>query len=108
LYAGEHAPARRLLERAVAANRGAGALGDLGYTLHIYAQVAWYEGHLQRAYGYALEAVQIVEEVGTRQTLDDCLSRLALFEAVLGREGRQPQSWAARAGFRPPAEGPEE
>ncbi len=86
LYAGEHAPARRLLERAVAANRGAGALGDLGYTLHIYAQVDWYEGYLQRAYDYALEAVQIVEELGTPQTLDDCLSRLALFEAVLGRE----------------------
>jgi DNA-binding CsgD family transcriptional regulator/tetratricopeptide (TPR) repeat protein len=86
LYAGEHAAARRLLERAVAANRRAGALSDLGYTLHIYAQVDWYEGRLQRAYGHALEAVQIVEELGTPQTLDDCLSRLALFEAVLGRE----------------------
>src|SRR5215204_7277438 len=86
LYAGEHAPARRLLERAVAANRGAGALGDLGYTLHIYAQVDWYDGRLHRAYVHALEAVQIVEELGTLQTLDDCLSRLALFEAVLGRE----------------------
>jgi DNA-binding CsgD family transcriptional regulator/tetratricopeptide (TPR) repeat protein len=86
LYAGEHAPARRLLERAVAANRGAGALGDLGYTLHIYAQVDWYDGRLQRAYGHALEAVQIVEELGTPQTLDDCLARLAMFEAVLGRE----------------------
>jgi DNA-binding CsgD family transcriptional regulator len=86
LYAGEHAAARRLLERAVAANRAAGALGDLGYALHIYAQVDWYDGYLQRAYGHALEAVQIVEELGTQQTLDDCLSRLALFEAVLGRE----------------------
>jgi DNA-binding CsgD family transcriptional regulator len=86
LYAGEHAPARRLLERAVAANRRAGALGDLGYTLFIYAQVDWYEGHLQRAYDHALEAVQIVEELGTPQTRDDCLSRLAMFEAVLGRE----------------------
>jgi DNA-binding CsgD family transcriptional regulator len=86
LYAGEHAPARRLLERAVAANRGAGALGDLGYTLHIYAQVDWYDGRLQRAYGHALEGVQIVEELGTPQTLDDCLARLAMFEAVLGRE----------------------
>ncbi len=86
LYAGEHAPARRLLERAVAANRGSGALGDLGYTLHIYAQVEWYDGHLQRAYHHALEAVQIVEELATPQTLDDCLSRLAMFEAVLGRE----------------------
>jgi DNA-binding CsgD family transcriptional regulator len=86
LYAGEHAAARRLLERAVAANRGAGALGDLGYTLHIYAQVDWYDGRLQRAYSHALEAVQIVQELGTPQTLDDCLSRLAMFEAVLGRE----------------------
>jgi DNA-binding CsgD family transcriptional regulator/tetratricopeptide (TPR) repeat protein len=86
LYAGEHAAARRLLERAVAANRRAGALGDLGYTLHIYAQVDWYDGRLHRAYGHALEAVQIVEELGTPQTLDDCLSRLAMFEAVLGRE----------------------
>jgi DNA-binding CsgD family transcriptional regulator len=86
LYAGEHAAARRLLERAVAANRGAGALGDLGYTLHMYAQVDWYDGRLQRAYGHALEAVQIVDELGTPQTLDDCLSRLAMFEAVLGRE----------------------
>ena len=86
LYAGEHAAARRLLERAVAASRAAGALGDLGYTLHIYAQLEWYEGRLQRAYGHALEAVQIVEELGTPQTLDDCLSRLALFEAVLGRQ----------------------
>jgi DNA-binding CsgD family transcriptional regulator len=87
LYAGEHAAARRLLERAVAANRGAGAFGVLGYTLHIYAQVDWYDGYLQRAYGHALEAVQIVEELGTQQTLDDCLSRLAMFEAVLGQEG---------------------
>ncbi len=86
LYAGEHAAARRLLERAVAANRGTGALGDLGYTLHIFAQVDWYDGRLQRAYDHALEAVQIVEELGTPQTLDDCLSRLAMFEAVLGRE----------------------
>jgi DNA-binding CsgD family transcriptional regulator len=86
LYAGEHAPARRLLERAVAANRSAGALGDLGYTLFIYGQVDWYDGRLQRAYDHALEAVQIVEELGTLQTLDDCLSRLAMFEAVLGRE----------------------
>jgi DNA-binding CsgD family transcriptional regulator len=86
LYAGEHAPARRLVEPAVAANRGASALGDLGYTLFAYAQVDWYEGHLQRAYDHALEAVQIVEELGTPQTLDDCLSRLAMFEAVLGRE----------------------
>jgi DNA-binding CsgD family transcriptional regulator/tetratricopeptide (TPR) repeat protein len=86
LYAGEHAPARRLLERAVAANRGAGALGDLGYTLFIYAQVDWYDGRLQRAYDRVLEAVQIVEELGTPQVLDDCLSRLAMFEAVLGRE----------------------
>src|SRR5215218_7387613 len=86
LYAGEHAAARRLLERAVAANRAAGAFGDLGYALHIYAQVDWYDGYLQLAYGHALEAVQIVEELGTQQTLDDCLSRLALFEAVLGQE----------------------
>jgi DNA-binding CsgD family transcriptional regulator/tetratricopeptide (TPR) repeat protein len=86
LYAGEHAPARRLLERAVAANRSVGAFGDLGYTLHILAQVDWYQGSLQRGYGHALEAVQIVEELDTPQTLDDCLARLALFEAVLGRE----------------------
>jgi DNA-binding CsgD family transcriptional regulator len=86
LYAGEHAAARRLLERAVAADRATGALGDLGYALHIYAQLDWYDGYLQRAYGHALEAVQIVEELGTLQTLDDCLSRLAMFEAVLGRE----------------------
>jgi DNA-binding CsgD family transcriptional regulator/tetratricopeptide (TPR) repeat protein len=86
LYAGEHAAARRLLDRAVAANRGAGAFGVLGYTLHIYAQVDWYDGYLQRAYGHALEAVQIVEELGTQQTLDDCHSRLAMFEAVLGKE----------------------
>src|SRR5919109_376432 len=86
LYAGEHAPARRLLERAVAANRDAGALGNLGYTLHIYAQVDWYEGRLQRAYGHALEAVQIVVESGAPQTLDDFLSRAAEFQAVLGRE----------------------
>ena len=86
LYAGKHAPARRLLERAVAANRGLGAVGDLGYTLHVYAQVDWYDGRLQRAYGRALEAVQIAEELGTPQMLDDCLSRLAIFEAALGRE----------------------
>ncbi|HET8653819.1 MAG TPA: AAA family ATPase [Gaiellaceae bacterium] len=86
LYAGEQAPARRLVERAVAANRRTGAFGSLGYTLHIYAQVDWYGGHLQRAYAHALEATQIVEELGTPQTLDDCLSRLAMFEAVLGRE----------------------
>ena len=86
LYAGENAAARHLLERAVVANRGAGALGDLGYTLHIHAQVAWYDGRLQRGYDHALEAVQIVDELGTPQTLDDCLSRLAMFEAVLGRE----------------------
>jgi DNA-binding CsgD family transcriptional regulator len=96
LYAGEHAPARRLLERAVAANRGADALGDLGYTLFIYAQVDWYDGRLQRAYDHALEAVQIVEELGTPQVLDDCLSRLAIFEAVLGRE-RDSRSHGQRA-----------
>src|ERR671924_1363824 len=96
LYAGEHAPARRLLERAVAANRDAGALGNLGYTLHIYAQVDWYDGRLQRAYGHALEAVQIVEELGAPQTLDDCLSRLAMFEAVAGRGGGN-RSHAQRA-----------
>jgi DNA-binding CsgD family transcriptional regulator/tetratricopeptide (TPR) repeat protein len=86
LYAGEHAPARRLHERAVAANRGAGALGDLGYTLHSYAQVDRYDGRLQSAYDHALEAVQIVAELGTPQTLDACLAQLALIEAVLGRE----------------------
>src|SRR5215218_8985533 len=86
LYAGKHAPARRLLERAVAANRGLGAVGDLGYTLHVYAQVDWYDSRLQRAYGRALEAVQIAEELGTPQMLDDYLSRLAIFEAALGRE----------------------
>jgi DNA-binding CsgD family transcriptional regulator len=86
LYAGEHAPPRRLHERAVAANRGAGALGDLGYTLQSCAQVDWYDGHLQSAYGHALEAVQIVAELGIPQTLTGCLSRLALIEAVLGRE----------------------
>jgi DNA-binding CsgD family transcriptional regulator len=86
LYAGEHAPARSLLERAVAANRRLGATGDLGYALHISAQVNWYDGRLQRAHAHALEAVQILEELGARQTLDDCLSRLAMVEAVLGRE----------------------
>jgi DNA-binding CsgD family transcriptional regulator/tetratricopeptide (TPR) repeat protein len=86
LYAGEHAAARRLLERAVVANRDCGAIGDLAYTLHIYAQLDWYDGHLHRSYGQSLEAVQIVEELGTPQTLDDCLSRLAMLEAMLGRE----------------------
>jgi DNA-binding CsgD family transcriptional regulator len=86
LYAGEHAPARRLHERAVAANRGAGALSDLGYTLHSYAQVDRYDGRLQDAYGHALEAIQIVAELGTPTTLDACLAQLALLEAVLGRE----------------------
>ena len=86
LYAGEHGRARRLVERAVTANRRANALGDLGYALHICAQVDWYDGHLQRAYGHALEAVQIVGELGIQQTFDDCLARLAFFEAVLGRE----------------------
>jgi DNA-binding CsgD family transcriptional regulator len=86
LYAGEHAAARQLLEHAVAANRRAGALSDLGYTLHILARVDWHDGRLQRAYGHALEAVQIVEELGAPTTLDDCLSLLAMLEAVLGRE----------------------
>lgn len=86
LYAGEHGRARRLVERAVTSNRRANALGDLGYALHICAQVDWYDGHLQRAYGHALEAVQIVGELGIQQTFDDCLARLAFFEAVLGRE----------------------
>src|ERR687898_507341 len=86
LYAGEHGRARRLVGRAVTSNRRANALGDLGYALHICAQVDWYDGHLQRAYGHALEAVQIVGELGIQQTFDDCLARLAFFEAVLGRE----------------------
>jgi DNA-binding CsgD family transcriptional regulator/tetratricopeptide (TPR) repeat protein len=96
LYAGEHAPARSLLERAVAADRRFGATGDLGYALHISAQVNWYDGRLQRAYSHALEAVQILEELGARQTLDDCLSRLAMVEAVLGRES-DSHSHAQRA-----------
>ena len=87
LYAGEVAAARRLGRNAVAANRAAGALGDLGYTLFMYAQIEWYSGNLHRAYEHALEAVQIVEELAAPQTLDDCLSRLAMFEAVLGRGG---------------------
>ena len=86
LYVGELSPARRLFELAVARSRSAGALGDLGYALHMAAQLEWYSGNLQRAYAQALEAVQIVEELGTAQILDDCLSRLATFEAVLGRE----------------------
>ena len=51
---------------------------------------------MQRAYGHALEAVQILEELGARQTLDDCLSRLAMVEAVLGRES-DSHSHAQRA-----------
>ena len=97
LYAGEHAPARSLLERAVARGSSISVrLGDLGYALHISAQVDWYDGRLQRAYGHALEAVQILEELGARQTLDDCLSRLAMVEAVLGRES-DSHSHAQRA-----------
>ena len=86
LYAGECVPARRLLEHAIAVNRTTGALGDLGYALFVYANLEWYCGNLRRAYTQALEAVQIVEELGSRRTLDDCLSRLAIFEAALGRE----------------------
>jgi DNA-binding CsgD family transcriptional regulator len=86
LYAGECAAARRLLERAVAANRAASALGDLGYTVFMQAQVEWYSGELQRAYAHAAEAVEIVEELETAQGIDECHCRLATFEAVLGRE----------------------
>jgi DNA-binding CsgD family transcriptional regulator len=86
LYAGEVDAARRLVERAVSPNRAIGALVDLGYTLFMFAQVEWYSGNLGRAYRLALEAVQIVEELAIPQTFDDCLSRLAMFEAVLGRE----------------------
>jgi DNA-binding CsgD family transcriptional regulator len=86
LYVGELASARRLLERSVAFNRAAGALGDLGYALHNSAQLEWYSGNLQRAYAHSLESVQIVEELLTGQSLDECLCRLATFEAALGRE----------------------
>jgi DNA-binding CsgD family transcriptional regulator len=86
LYAGEMAASRHLFERAVTRSRAAGATSDLGYALHMSAQLEWYSGNLHRAYGQALEAVQIVEALGAAQTLDDCLSRLATFEAVLGRE----------------------
>jgi DNA-binding CsgD family transcriptional regulator len=86
LYAGETAASRPLFERAVTRSRAAGAAGDLGYALHMAAQLDWYSGNLRRAYVQALEAVQIVEALDTAQLLDDCLSRLATFEAVLGRE----------------------
>ena len=86
LYVGECAAARRLLERAMASNRAAGAVGDLAYTLHMYAQLEWYSGNLQRAYAHALEAAAVVEEMGTPQGIDECACRLATFEAVLGRE----------------------
>ncbi|HEU5010035.1 MAG TPA: LuxR C-terminal-related transcriptional regulator, partial [Gaiellaceae bacterium] len=86
LYVGEYAAARRLLERGVALNRAAGALGDLGYSIHNFAQLEWYTGELQRAYTHALEAVEIVEELKTAQGIDECTCRLATFEAVLGRE----------------------
>ena len=86
LYVGEYAAARRLLEKAVVANRAAGAFGDLAYTLHMYAQLEWYSGNLRRAYAHALEAVAVVEEMGTPQGSDECACRLATFEATLGRE----------------------
>ena len=35
-----------------------------------------YSGNLQRAFGHSLEAVQIVEELLTRQSLEECLCRL--------------------------------
>jgi DNA-binding CsgD family transcriptional regulator len=85
LYGGDAGAARALFRQAARANRAAGALGDLGYTLHMAAQGEWYAGDLERAYAQELEAVQIVEEAGATQVLDDCLSRLAAFEAVLGR-----------------------
>jgi DNA-binding CsgD family transcriptional regulator len=96
LYAGEAAASRHLFERAVTRSRSAGAMSDLGYALHMSAQLEWYSGNLQRAYAQALEAVQIVEALGTTQMLDDCLSRLATFEAVLGRE-RDSRLHAIRA-----------
>ncbi|MFZ1879833.1 MAG: LuxR C-terminal-related transcriptional regulator [Gaiellaceae bacterium] len=86
LYAGEVDAARRLLERAIVASRAANALGDLGYSLFTFAQVEWYSANLERAYHLALEAAQIIEELAIPQTFDDCLSRLAMFEAVLGRD----------------------
>jgi DNA-binding CsgD family transcriptional regulator/tetratricopeptide (TPR) repeat protein len=85
LYAGEVAPARRLFVMAVRAARAIGAIGDLGYSLHMSAQGEWYGGNLLQAYAEELEAVQLVDELGTPQVLDDCLSRLATFEAALGR-----------------------
>ncbi len=58
----------------------------LAYTLHMYAQLEWYSGNLQRAYAHALEAAAVVEEMGTPQGIDECACRLATFEAMLGRE----------------------
>jgi DNA-binding CsgD family transcriptional regulator len=86
LYAGELESSRSLFERAVERSRAAGATTDLGYGLHMAAQLDWYSGDLERAHAKGLEAVQIVEALDTAQLLDDCLSRLATFEAVLGRE----------------------
>jgi DNA-binding CsgD family transcriptional regulator len=85
LYMGECAAAGRLLERGIAANRAAGALGDLGYTVHNYAQAEWYGGDLRAAYAHALEAVEIVEALETAQGIDECTCRLATFEAMTGR-----------------------
>jgi DNA-binding CsgD family transcriptional regulator len=85
LYIGEYAAARRLLERGVDLNRAAGALGDLGYTIYNLAQAEWYCGELQRAYAHALEAVEVVEALGTAEGIDECSCRLAIYEAVLGR-----------------------
>ncbi len=86
LYAGDVNSSRPLFEGAVARSRAAGAISDLGYALHMKAQLEWYSGNLERAYTEAVEAVQIVEALATPQLLDDCLSRLATFEAVLGRD----------------------
>jgi DNA-binding CsgD family transcriptional regulator/tetratricopeptide (TPR) repeat protein len=86
LYSGELESSRPLFERAVERSRRAGATSDLGYALHMAAQLDWYSGDLEPAYAKALEAVQIVAALDTAQMLDDCLARLATFEAVLGRE----------------------
>ena len=86
LYSGELESSRPLFEGAVERSRRAGATSDLGYALHMAAQLDWYSGDLEPAYAKALEAVRIVEALDTAQMLDDCLARLATFEAVLGRE----------------------
>jgi DNA-binding CsgD family transcriptional regulator len=81
----EYDRARAIIERVVAEERRAGALGDLAYHLFYVADLEYRLGRLGRAYAAAQEASALAEQTGRELHLMVALTALATVEAVLGR-----------------------